>query len=73
MSAREVAYELPDPEGDWLVGFVTENEAGYIPTTYTGDRDYCRAVANSINSTRNVTRSEVLEIVASSMRQTATD
>lgn len=67
---RIVAYAqeaIFDRDGrDHMVAFVTENEPGYNASTYTGDLDYCKAVADNINKSRGFTPDQVLDVVASS-------
>lgn len=53
--------------GGWMVAYVEANEPGYYSTTYTGDKAYCDSVADSINESKGLTRTQVLGIAHSSI------
>lgn len=67
---RLVAYaheSILDESGDYVVAMITEDEAGYSPSTYTGTLEYCQSVATTINERRGLCAEDVLDVVASSI------
>lgn len=62
---------MTNPEGHFQPGLVTENEAGYFPTTYVlRDLDFptAQAVVREWNTEMGVTPKDARDIVGSSIR-----
>ncbi|AGM12369.1 hypothetical protein PEGLEG_141 [Mycobacterium phage PegLeg] len=65
--ANESFYD--HAKGDYVVAVVTEDEAGYntLSTVY-GSAERAKAAADALNQDLGLSRDDVLDIVASSMR-----
>lgn len=71
LSGPFAAFATIDPDGTsadgWMVAYAEPNEPGFYGTTYTGDEDYYRRVAKSINESLGLTEDDATRMVASSI------